>query len=149
MSDSPDNHHAALLRRVAKIPITDTLKMKVTALGDGRCTIEAPFEPEWAGVFESLHGGILMTLADSAACYAVLTRTGPDAVLTTTDMSIRFLAPCLTGVRVEATAIKVGRTMCPVGVEMFDAHGTKVAVAQVAYIRLEKMPRRPAPGARA
>ncbi|MCH9025378.1 MAG: PaaI family thioesterase, partial [candidate division Zixibacteria bacterium] len=36
-----------------------------------------------------------MTLADSAACFAIMTQTGPDQPLTTTDMNIRFLAPCL------------------------------------------------------
>lgn len=39
------------------------------------------------------------TIADSIACFAVLTKTSVDQVLTTTDMNIRFLAPCLTLLR--------------------------------------------------
>ena len=41
--------------------------------------------------------------------------------------------------------IKFGKTLCPVAVDLFDADGTQVAVAQVNYIRLESMPTRPAP----
>jgi acyl-coenzyme A thioesterase PaaI-like protein len=62
--------------------------------------------------------------------------------MTTTDMNIRFLAPGLTDVRVHARVIKLGRLMCPVAVELFDTSGKLVAVAQVNYLLLDKMPRR-------
>jgi len=79
---------------------------------------------------------LLMTIADSTACFAILTRTGPDTRLTTTDMNIRFLAPCLTDVTAQATVIKFGRTLCPVAVDIFDQAGQQVAVAQVTYMLL-------------
>ena len=101
-----------------------------------------PHDRRYDGIFDSLHGGILMTLADSIACFAIMTLTGPDEVLTTTDMNIRFLAPCLSDVTVVADVIKLGKTLCPVAVDLFDAKGTKVAVAQVNYMRLSKMPKR-------
>ena len=72
----------------------------------------------------------------------MLTRTSPDQVLTTTDMNIRFLAPCLTDVRATARVIKFGRVLCPVAVELFDTGGTMVAVAQVNYMLLSRMPKR-------
>jgi uncharacterized protein (TIGR00369 family) len=56
--------------------------------------------------------------------------------MTTTDMNIRFLAPCLSPATAKAEVIKLGRTMCPVSVEIFDAQGALVAVAQVNYMRL-------------
>jgi len=87
-------------------------------------------------VFESFHGGLLMTIADSTACFAILTRTGSEARLTTTDMNIRFLAPCLSDVTARARVIKFGRTMCPAVVELFDDKDNLVAVAQVNYIIL-------------
>ena len=135
-------HQAAILARVRKIPIFDTLRMDSVVFDEGLCELRVPRQPEYDGVFESFHGGILMTIADSAACFAVLTRTPADQVLTTTDMNIRFLAPCLTGVRVKARVIKLGRLMCPVAVELFDAADTLVAVAQVNYVRLDRMPGR-------
>ena len=83
-----------------------------------------------------------MTAADSAACFAILTQTRADQLLTTTDMNIRFLAPCLTDLRVRARVIKRGRTLCPVAVDLFDARNTLVAVAQVSYLLLDRMPAR-------
>ena len=126
----------AILRRIMRIPIVETLQMKILSLSDGCCETMAPRKPSYDGVFESFHGGLLMTLADSTACFAIFTKTGPDVHLTTTDMSIRFLAPCLTDAFAKAEVIKVGRTLCPVTVNLFDARNKHIALAQVTYILL-------------
>lgn len=82
-----------------------------------------------------------MTIADSIACFAIMTMTGPDQAMTTTDMNIRFLAPCLTDVTVKAKVIKLGKTLCPVGVDLFDTNQKHIAVAQVTYMRLNGSPK--------
>ncbi|HXT69156.1 MAG TPA: PaaI family thioesterase [Vicinamibacterales bacterium] len=133
---------AAILDRITKIPIFDTLKMGRVTFDAGLCGFRVPRQQMYDGVFESFHGGILMTIADSAACFAVLTQTPPGQLLTTTDMNIRFLAPCLTDVDVSARVIKHGRLMCPVSVELSDTAGKLVAVAQVNYMLLDRMPSR-------
>jgi len=115
----------ALLARISRIPIVETLRMEILKFGDGYCEARVPRERKYDGVFESFHGGLLMTLADSTACFAILTLTGPDTRLTTTDMNIRFLAPCLTDVTAKARVIKFGRTLCPVAVDLFDAKGSR------------------------
>ena len=127
---------AAIRERIASIPIVDTMNMNVEVLEPGRCRMRVPRKLAYDGVFESFHGGLMMTSADSAACFAILTITGAEERLTTTDMSIRFLAPCLGDLIVEARCIKVGRTMCPVNIELFDDQNKMVAVASVNYIRL-------------
>lgn len=129
----------ALESRAAQIPIFESLRIQVTATGDGTATLTAPYDPAYDGVFNSFHGGLLMTLADTAACVAVLTQAGADAVITTTDMNIRFLAPCRSDATAEAKIIKFGKTLCPVCVEVRDAQGVVVAVAQVTYMRLGKL----------
>jgi uncharacterized protein (TIGR00369 family) len=125
-----------ILQRIKKIPIFDTLKIRIDEFAEGYCRATVPHDLKYDGVFESFHGGLLMTVADSIACCAIMTVTGPDEPMTTTDMNIRFLSPCRTDVTAEARVIKLGRTLCPVGVDLFDAGGTKVAVAQVTYLRL-------------
>ena len=132
----------AILDRIRDIPIVDTLKIGIIECDEGYCKATSPYDRRFNGVFRSVHGGILMTLADSIACFAIMTQTGPDEVMTTTDMNIRFLAPCLTDVTIVAKVIKLGKTLCPVAVDLVDDGGTKVAVAQVNYIRLPKMPSR-------
>jgi uncharacterized protein (TIGR00369 family) len=136
------SRESAILARITKIPIFATLRMESVSFDSGYCELRVPTQPMYDGVFESLHGGILMTIADSAACFAVLTLTPTDQIMTTTDMNIRFLAPCLTGVHVKARVIKLGRLMCPVAVDLFDRAGKLVAVAQVNYMLLDRMPSR-------
>jgi uncharacterized protein (TIGR00369 family) len=126
----------AILARIAKIPIVKTLQMEILALEEGLCETRAPRKLGYDGVFESFHGGLLMTLADSTACFAIFTKTGPNIRLTTTDMNIRFLAPCLSDATAKARLIKLGRTLCPVAVDVCDAAGRLVAVAQVSYFLL-------------
>lgn len=135
-------HQAAILARIKRISIFETLQMEVVAFDTGYCEMKVPRQKKYDGVFESFHGGILMTIADSVACFAILTQTGVEQIMTTTDMNIRFLAPCLSEVHAKARVIKFGRTMCPVAVDLFDAAGKHVAVAQVNYILLDKMPTR-------
>ena len=132
----------ALLARVRRIPIVDSLGIHIEEFSEGYCKAVVPHDTRYDGVFESYHGGLLMTVADSVACFAIMTQTGPEEPLTTTDMNIRFLAPCLTDVTAVAKVIKLGRTLCPVAIDLFDAKGVLVAVAQVTYIRLPRMPNR-------
>lgn len=127
----------AIHYRIRRIPIVKTLNMEIASLDEGYCETRVPRKLSYDGVFESFHGGLLMTIADSTACFAILTQTGPDVRLTTTDMNIRFLAPCLTDATARARVIKLGRTLCPVAVDLYDANEKHVAVAQVNYILLE------------
>lgn len=126
----------AIENRVRRIPIVDTLSLEVVSLAKGFCAVRAPRHRKYDGVFESFHGGLLMTVADSTACFAILTETGPNVRLTTTDMNIRFLAPCTSAITAEAHVIKTGRTLCPVAVDLYDKHRIHIAVAQVTYMLL-------------
>ena len=122
---------------INKIPIVDTLGIQIISLLDGYCETKVQRKLSYDGVFKSFHGGLLMTIADSTACFAIFTKTGPFVKLTTTDMNIRFLAPCLTDVTAKARIIKLGRTLCPVSVDLYDENKKHVAVAQVTYILIE------------
>ena len=128
----------ALMERLGRIPIVQTLRIRIVEFSAGFCKAVVPRETKYDGIFESFHGGLLMTVADSVACFAIMTQTPSDEPLTTTDMNIHFLAPCLTDVTAVARVIKLGRTLCPVAVDLFDAAQTQVAVAQVTYMRLPK-----------
>jgi len=124
--------------QINKIPIMDTLGIQIISLLDGYCETKVQRKLSYDGVFKSFHGGLLMTIADSTACFAIFTKTGPFVKLTTTDMNIRFLAPCFTDVTAKARIIKLGRTLCPVSVDLYDENKKHVALAQVNYILLEQ-----------
>jgi uncharacterized protein (TIGR00369 family) len=140
-----DGRTQAILDRIRRIPIVETLRLDMREWGKGWCKAVVPRQHAYDGVFESFHGGLLMTVADSVACFAVMTLTGPDRPMTTTDMNIRFLAACLTDVTAVAKVMKLGRTLAPVTVDLFDADNTQVAVAQVTYMLLDRPPDRASP----
>ncbi|WP_373531288.1 PaaI family thioesterase [Vampirovibrio sp.] len=125
-----------ILDRVRKIPAFDKFGLQVLELSPGLCEAKMPRDKDFDGIFESFHGGLLMAVADTIACFAIMTHTGPDERMATTDMSIRFLAPCMTDVRAVARVIKLGRSLCPVHVDLYDLNNRLVAVAEVCYMRV-------------
>jgi len=133
-----DNLKQQIIERAKKIPIFQTLGFEILELDAGMCKAIVKHEKKYDGIYESFHGGLLMTVADSISALAVLTMAGADAPITTTDMNIRFLAPCRSDVTAIAKIIKYGRTMCPVAIELFDEKGIKVAIAQVNYMILRR-----------
>ncbi len=132
-----NNEYGQMLERFAEIPIMKTLSLEMVSVNAGEATMRMPYRREHDGVFETLHGGLMMTLADTAACVAVLTLAGPEARITTTDMNIRFLKGCRTDCTAVAKVIKFGRTLSPVEVRLQDAEGALLAIAQVTYMRLK------------
>jgi|SRR4030095_7940323 len=135
---SEQNIRRDVLERIKKIPIVNTLGFEFIEMGNGVCKAVVKYDKKYDGIFESFHGGLLMTVADSISAFAVLTLAGADAVVTTTDMNIRFLAPCRSDVTAIAKVIKLGKTLAPVAIDLFDDKGTKVAVAQVNYMIIKR-----------
>ena len=136
MAEQPENNYREMLDRFAEVPIMKTLDLALVAVDAGSATMRMPYKRAFDGIFASLHGGLMMTLADTAACVAVLTLAGASARITTTDMNIRFLKACQTDCTAQARVIKFGRTLSPVEVQLHDADNSLVAIAQVTYMRL-------------
>jgi uncharacterized protein (TIGR00369 family) len=127
----------SMLERINSVPITETLKMQILRLDRGECEAFIPRDTMWDGIFQTFHGGILATIADSITCWAILTKIGSDRKVATTDFNIRFLRPCKTDVRCIAKVIKSGRTLSLAEAEIYDIDDKLVAVSQVNYISLE------------
>lgn len=142
MTAEPRPDLEAIRAFIHTIPLFRTFHYVLEELKHGEVAIRAPYTPEHDGIFHSFHGGLLMTLADTTACAAVLSLTGSQQVMTTTDMNIRFLAPCNSAAVARARVIKFGRTIVPVHVDLYDDQGRHIALAQVTYMRLERMPKR-------
>lgn len=132
-----DNQIDAMMKRIHSVPIIETLKMEILRLDNGECEGHVPRAKKWDGIFETFHGGLLGTIADTVTCWAILTIIGSEAKVATTDFNIRFLRPCNTDVRCVARVIKAGRTMSLSEAELYDSENNLVAVAQVNYIKLD------------
>lgn len=126
--------------RAMAVPVSSALGLQLLGLNRGVCKMMMTRDPKFDGIFDSLHGGFLMTLADSAAAFALLTVIPSDEVITTTEMNIRFLAPVHERVTVTARVLKAGRTLCPIVAELHDEEGRLVAHAGMTYMRLHHAP---------
>ncbi len=127
---------AEALARLRTVPIFETLGFSNVRMGVGWFDCTVARNRAFDGIFDSFHGGLLVTAADSAAAVVSLTVWGAESRITTTDMNIRFLAPARSNVRLFAQAIRQGRTLIPTIANFWRDDGTLVAVAQVTYMRL-------------
>ena len=67
-----------MMSRVNSVPMMDTLRLEILRLDHGECDAIVPREEKWDGIYKTMHGGILGTIADSVTCWAILTLIGAD-----------------------------------------------------------------------
>ena len=123
--------------RFATIPLSRALGVRMTRLERGGCDLELADRRDLDGIFGSLHGGILATLADSAVAFAMLTLLDPDAALATIEFNIRFLAPCRETVVAQSRVVRAGKTILTGTVDLVGRQsGTLFATSGLTYMRL-------------
>lgn len=128
-----------LLAACRRAPCIGALQLDLIDADEGFCRMAAPIDPRFNGLIGGFHGGMLAMVADCAAWFAIATQTGPSEAMVTTDLDIRYLAPCMTAVTATARVIKLGKTLCPVSIEMADDSGRLIATGIVTYLRLSNL----------
>jgi uncharacterized protein (TIGR00369 family) len=109
-------------------------------------------EPGQANAFGTIHGGVLLRLADECGAICALRHAGKGQITTAAIDSMTFLGPVFVGERVElfAEVTYVGRTSIETRIDIyaepFDrAERRKVAVGYGLYVAMEENGRRPRP----
>ena len=132
-----DAKRQAIESRLERIPLARTIGVRLVRLEPGRCDLALDDRRDLDGIFDSLHGGILVTLADSAIAFAALTLIDPEERITTIELNVRFLAPCRESVVAKSRVVKAGRTLITGEVELRgEATGTLFATSGMTYMRL-------------
>jgi uncharacterized protein (TIGR00369 family) len=129
------------------IPINALLGMRLQARGADQA--EVRMKPGAGLVQEAgvIHGGILTTLADTAAVYLLWPDLQEGESMTSIDFSMHFLAPAIPGgevLRAEARPIRFGRTVCVAESQVFQG-GRLLARGTFTYLRRQRDSGRPAP----
>jgi uncharacterized protein (TIGR00369 family) len=122
---------------------------------DSRMTLAIIIEPAQANAFGTLHGGVMLKLADECGAIAALRHAGKGQITTAAIDSMIFLGPVYVGERVEISAevTYVGRTSIETRIEICAepievSHRRKVAVGYALYVALDdtgRLPRRVRP----
>jgi uncharacterized protein (TIGR00369 family) len=108
-------------------PVHRQLGVIVRRTGDG-VTLEALIGSEFVsgGASDIVHGGIVGTLLDAAATFALIGRTEHDWV--TVDFRVDYLRPTRTGpATVKGHVVRAGRSIGRAGATLHDAAGTLCA----------------------
>ncbi|HWE40162.1 MAG TPA: acyl-CoA thioesterase [Isosphaeraceae bacterium] len=118
---------------------------------DSRVSLAILTHPGQANAFGTIHGGVVLHLADECGATAALRHSGGRAITTAAIDAMTFLAPVFVGERLEITAevTHVGRTSIETRIEAVAepidrAERRKVAVGYALYVSLDA-DRRPAP----
>jgi uncharacterized protein (TIGR00369 family) len=109
-------------------------------------------DPGQANAFGTIHGGVLLRLADECGAVSALRHAGKGQLTTAAIDSMMFLGPVYVGERVEIVAevTYVGRTSIETRIDIFAEpydrpERRRVAIGYALYVALEEHVRRPRP----
>jgi uncharacterized protein (TIGR00369 family) len=123
-------------------PVHRALGLVVSSADETQVRLQAQTGPEHAGEDGSqyLHGGVIATLLDTAATFALIGATGAD--WGTVDLRVDFVRPAPAGqLLAGATAVQVGRRLGRASAELTDpATGRLLASAVGTFVRTAPVP---------
>ncbi|MDQ3745368.1 MAG: PaaI family thioesterase [Acidobacteriota bacterium] len=127
---------ARLREAFTRIPYARLLGLEFVGASRGEATFALEVREELTRMGGIAHGGVLASLLDTAAAFAVHTLLAPEERTVTVDLTVHFLRPVGEG-RVEARArvLRAGRRIVIISAEATDQTGLLVATATTTYVR--------------
>jgi len=122
----------------AAVPFAKLLGLEMGELKTGEATLHLTVRDELKQNQGVMHGGAVASLIDTASAFAVVTQLEPDERVTTTDLTIHYLRPIVSG-RLSATAriVRGGRRLFVLSIEVINDQQKLVATAITTYIKLQ------------
>jgi uncharacterized protein (TIGR00369 family) len=105
----------------SEVPINRLLGLELRSSAPEGATIALAPRAEFGQEYGVIHGGVLSTLADTAAVYALHPFLEPDERMTSIEFKVNFLAPATAAageVVAESKVAKRGRTVAVVHVDV-------------------------------
>jgi uncharacterized protein (TIGR00369 family) len=117
-----------LQQRLQSSPFNSWLGVRIEAIHPDRVEFTVPWRHEFTGSLQlnRAHGGVLTAIADTAAGYTLMARTGVS--LSTVDLRVDFHRPASPGeLRITGTLVHQGGRISCADVQIFDVSGRLVA----------------------
>ena len=119
-------------------PFYQLLDMKVEEVRKSYARLSIEIGRKHTQFLETVHGGVIASLADSAAAWAVWGSNNLKDIPVTIEMKINFLKPVKSGKLVaEARNVHEGSRIFVSDVEVKDSRGDLVAKSLVTYYLLK------------
>lgn len=115
------------------VPFSEHLGLQVERAGNGEAVVSVALRPELLNNHASAHGGVLMTLLDSAMAHAALSRVDYAREVVTIDMHIAFMRSSGGRLQAKGRATGGGRSVCFCEASVTDAGGELVAQAMGTF----------------
>jgi uncharacterized protein (TIGR00369 family) len=119
---------------ITRAPYHRWLGLKVVAVGDDGIELTATWRDEWVVNPERryAHGGVLATLVDLGADWAMVKKTGRG--VPTIDLRVDYHAAALPGdLTVRGRVVRMGSQFSTAEARVFDAQGKLVASGRGTY----------------
>lgn len=131
---------AEALERFAReqCPFIELFGIRCEELGSGTAVVRLPYDERWLRPGGYIFGGMLMTLADMAIYYAIMSVVGLKPMTVTNELKINFLRPAVGGdVLARAEVLKAGRRIVYGEIRLYMAENPKklIAHATSSYIQ--------------
>jgi uncharacterized protein (TIGR00369 family) len=123
-----------LNERFQNSPTQRFARFAITRLALDEADLQLEFRPEFDNGNDSIHGGILAMLADSAVACALSTNFDGRMGFATSNLNIHFLRRAQTRVTARARIVKKGGTVCVGSVEISDDDQNLVATCTCDFI---------------
>ena len=121
------------------VPYARFLGLKLGHLEPGEVTIHLDVRDELKQNQGVVHGGAIASLIDTAAAFAVLTQIDLHERVTTTDLTIHYLRPAISGrLAAKSRIIRGGRRLFVLSVEVYDEANALIATAVTTYIKIDQ-----------
>lgn len=118
----------AVAMLVNRSPYFSLLSMEIKDLQWGTCLLEVKLGEKHLQPFGMVHGGVMASVVDAAAFWAVFPQVEKGMGLTTVEMKLNFLAPAQKGKLVaQGRCIKMGRTLALGETQVRNGEGVLVA----------------------
>ncbi len=118
---------------VAASPFHAWAGLSVLEASPGEVTLALDAEPHHRNLLGSIHGGMVATLADTAAGLAVRTMLEPGRGHVTVSLAVEYLRAAAPGRLIgRGRALRVGTRIAHAAADVTDEHGTLLATATAA-----------------
>lgn len=98
MTQDAGPHRFQMEGWISCAPFERLLHIEIVAAADGRATLRMPFLVDFAQGVGLMHGGALVSLADTAVVMAIKSILPPQTHFATTALETKFLRPVMQGI---------------------------------------------------
>ena len=119
--------------RARVIPFLQMIGARITHEADGVAVVALALRADLLNNHGGGHGGVVMSLLDSAMANAALSRIDYSREVVTIDMQIAFMKPAVGDLTATGRAVGGGKSICFCEAQITDAQGTVTARAMGTF----------------